>query len=233
MKTGQRTSWTFLVTIGLLASIGCNDSSNDILNSSNDIEYVAIGASDAAGIGAEPLTDGYVYLISDRLDTITEGVSLRNLGIPGAESKQFLDVEVPVATELKPELITIWAGPNDIVGGVSSSDFNSTVDKMLSELTQKTSAFIVIATIPQLTKLPRFVEKPDVDVTEERISEYNVIIRALAAKYNVTIADLSRFQPTDTLVSDTDGFHPSNEGHKLLASIFLEVIEPVFTNTKK
>ena len=32
------------------------------------IVYLAIGASDAAGIGAEPLTNGYVFRIADDLD---------------------------------------------------------------------------------------------------------------------------------------------------------------------
>ena len=30
--------------------------------------YLAIGASDAAGVGAEPLTNGYVFQIADELD---------------------------------------------------------------------------------------------------------------------------------------------------------------------
>ena len=46
--------------------------------------YLAFGASDATGVGAVPLTEGYVYLIARELDRRVHGVFLVNLGVPGA-----------------------------------------------------------------------------------------------------------------------------------------------------
>src|ERR671934_1211558 len=46
--------------------------------------YLALGASDATGVGALPMTEGYVYLIKRELDTRMAGVALLNLGVPGA-----------------------------------------------------------------------------------------------------------------------------------------------------
>jgi hypothetical protein len=50
--------------------------------------YLAIGASDAAGVGAEPLTDGYVFRIADELDERVDHVFLAPLAIPGAGTEQ-------------------------------------------------------------------------------------------------------------------------------------------------
>src|SRR5215218_9013739 len=46
--------------------------------------FVALGASDATGVGGVPLTEGYVYLIGRELDRRMPGVFVVNLGVPGA-----------------------------------------------------------------------------------------------------------------------------------------------------
>jgi hypothetical protein len=78
--------------------------------SGGDYTYFAIGASDATGIGAVPPTKGYTYLIADRVDEIKDS-SFLNLGIPAAETDEFVEVELPAARAANPDLVTIWAGP--------------------------------------------------------------------------------------------------------------------------
>ncbi|HEU4502310.1 MAG TPA: hypothetical protein VFR82_11720, partial [Nitrospira sp.] len=46
--------------------------------------YMALGASDATGVGAIPLTEGYVYLINRGLQQRIPGTVLINRGVPGA-----------------------------------------------------------------------------------------------------------------------------------------------------
>lgn len=194
--------------------------------SGSDFTYVAIGASDATGIGAEPPTEGYTFLIADRLDEI-EDTAFLNLGIPGGETEEFVDVELPAATAANPDLVTIWAGPNDLVDGDTTEEFERNLDDLLSGLREDSDTLIVIGTIPDITILPRFQETPDPDVTAARIAAYNEIILRLAGQYGASIADLRQFDPTPNLVNDEDGFHPSNAGHAVIAGIYLDVIEPL------
>ena len=51
----------------------------------NDLLYMAIGASDAIGVGATPLTNGYVFKIDEALDDRDTDVHLLDLGIPSAK----------------------------------------------------------------------------------------------------------------------------------------------------
>lgn len=205
---------------------GCGSSNN---SSDGDIEYVAIGASDAAGIGANPITNGYVFLIEEGLEDDTgEEVELINLGIPGAETADFVDAELEVATRTDPDLITIWAGPNDLISGDSVEEFAGNLRELFSTLRAETSAFIVAGTIPDLTRVPRFVEEPDPDVTSARVAAYNDVIRSLASEFGIQIAELTQITPDATLVSDEDGFHPNNEGYRAMADIYLSVITPAF-----
>ena len=70
-----------------LSLTGCDSESNGGSgDSDNDILYVAIGASDAVGIGAIPLNNGYVFRIRDRLEDESFDV---NFKVPFILSKEF------------------------------------------------------------------------------------------------------------------------------------------------
>ena len=57
--------WVSLITLLLCGAslVGCGAPEPP-----DRLVYLAIGASDAAAVGAEPMTDGYVYRIADALD---------------------------------------------------------------------------------------------------------------------------------------------------------------------
>jgi lysophospholipase L1-like esterase len=191
------------------------------------IVYLAIGASDAAGMGAEPLTNGYVFRIADELDERVDQVFLAPLAIPGADTEQ-LDaaLELLLASEIEPNLVTVWTGANDVIRGVDADDFEDELDEMFERLRDRTNGVIVAGNIPDLTELPRFREDPDDNVTRERIEEFNDAIAEQAEDHDVLLVDLYAEPVEDDLVSDEDGFHPNDEGHRRIADEFLEVILP-------
>jgi hypothetical protein len=131
----------------------------------DEIVYMAVGASDAVGIGATPITNGYVFRIEDALEEEVKNVHLLNIGIPGAD----LDAIAKAAkTTLRlgahPDLVTIWVGANDVIDGVDPDDFEADLDDLLDRL-ENNDTFIVIADLPDLTQLPRFREEPRETVT--------------------------------------------------------------------
>jgi len=192
------------------------------------ILYMAVGASDAVGVGATPLTHGYVYRIEDGLQDRGKSVQLLNLGIPGADLHTIAEAVRVGALRLgaRPDLVTIWVGANDIIDGVNRSDFEADLAKLLDDLRDKTKAFIVIADIPDLTQLPRFRDNPQKSVNRERIAAFNDAIERQAKKHNLPVVKLSQEPIEDKYVSDIDGFHPSDEGHRRIAELFLAVILP-------
>jgi lysophospholipase L1-like esterase len=190
--------------------------------------YMAVGASDAVGVGAIPLTHGYVYRIEDGLQDRGKSVRLLNLGIPDADLNTIAEAVRVGALRLgaRPDLVTIWVGANDIIDGVDRSDFEAELAKLLDDLRDKTKAFIVIADIPDLTQLPRFRANPQKSVNRERIAAFNDAIERQADKHHVPVVKLSEEPVEDRYVSDIDGFHPSDEGHRRIANLFLAVILP-------
>lgn len=224
---------TILAYFCLVASIqlsGCSAPQKQ----GRDILYLAIGASDALGIGASPLRNGYVYRIRDELEQQTRGdVRLLNLGIPGGSTRDLRQaLQLALRREVKPDLVTIWTGANDVINGQAPEDFEKELSAILRELRDKSSAFIVIADIPDLTKSPRFRNQPSPVVTSTRIAAFNRVIEKQANAFNVPIVRLSREEITNELVSEIDGFHPSDRGHRLIAQLFLKIILPKFNVTR-
>jgi lysophospholipase L1-like esterase len=82
--------------------------------------YVAIGDSFTEGIGdPEPLSPGgsrgWADRVAEVLSQQTDDFSYANLAIRGRLLRQILDEQVEPALILRPDLITISAGGNDII----------------------------------------------------------------------------------------------------------------------
>lgn len=193
----------------------------------DEIIYAAYGASDAVGIGAVPLKKGYVWRIRDALDERIDDVRLLNLGVPAADVRGIEDVLIlSLRAGLRPDLVTLWAGVNDIVAGEDPDAFEFRLENILARLREETSASIVMADIPDLTQVPRFVEYPSPVVTSERIDAFNAVIQRQALAFDVRLVVFSGGDIPRDCVSGVDGFHPNNDGHRLIAEFFLRKVMP-------
>ena len=189
--------------------------------------YLALGASDATGVGALPLTEGYVYLIARELDRQIPGVFLVNLGVPGARI-DLIKEQVRVAKQLgtKADLVTLWTGANDLVNGDDPKQFQERLRALLRMVKEAISRSIVVGNLPDLTQLPRFRTSPSPTVTTARIDAFNRVIAEETRSVGGSLVDLHASPVRDDLVFDVDGFHPNNAGHREIAKQFLQVILP-------
>jgi acyl-CoA thioesterase-1 len=213
-----------LLVLYFTSLIACGGSSGG-----EPIEYAALGASDVTGIGATPLTNGYVYLIEDSIQQQRgEPVNLYNLGIPGADIGTIRKVSVEFLKRAPSlNLITLSTGANDVIGGTNPTNFEQDLNELLSDLRSiAPNATIAVANIPNLIELPRFQEHPDPDVNTPRLRNFNAAIGRQTASHNALLTDLSSVPLNDSLVSDIDGFHPSDAGHRAIANQFLAVLGP-------
>ena len=146
------------VALLLISFYGCSGSSSSPSSPSapGAAVYVALGASDAVGVGASPPSAGYVFQIADRIAAVRGEVDLKNLGIPGARIDCFLDPMLPQAVEADPEIVTVWTGSNDLIAGASPEAFGVRLNTLLSDLRNRTGAQIFIGDLIDLTRAPLF-----------------------------------------------------------------------------
>lgn len=84
--------------------------------------YAAMGDSVAAGTGAMPVTNGYVYQLYGRgVFGQKPDVTFANISVRGGRSWELRDNQVPqllcTSPALRPTVITITAGANDFLNG--------------------------------------------------------------------------------------------------------------------
>ena len=189
---------------------------------------MALGASETTGVGATPLTDGYVYLINRELSRRIPGVVLVNLGVPGARI-DLIKEQVRLAKQLgtKANLVTLWTGANDLVHGDDPKIFQEDLRFLLRTVHDSISKTIVVANLPDLTQLPRFRTEPNPAVTLDRVKAYNRAIEQEAASVNASLVNLFAQPVHENLVFALDGFHPNSVGHREIARLFLAAILPV------
>ncbi len=212
-----------LVLASLFLTLGLTSCGS---KSGNEIRYVAIGASDATGIGADPITNGYVYRIEDGIKASTDKkVKLINLGIPGATIDIIENIELPLAKQSTADVVTIFIGGNDINKGVSVEKFSKNLRSIVLGVTTNTNAFTVIANLPDISKLPSYIEKPKADVTTAVVLAYNSEIKKIANEFGIPVVDLYS-EPLAGYLISSDGFHPNNEGYDKMATKFLNIILP-------
>lgn len=190
--------------------------------------YVALGASDAVGVGSNsPGAQGYVPLLAAHLP---KGSHLINLGISGIHLHEAISKELPLALMTSPNLITIWLVTNDFIGGITYDSYMHDLNTLLQRLDNGTHARIVMANLPDLTRLPAFANLSPTQKTQtvQAILRWNAGIAQLAAHYGVILVDLfshgSELTAHPEYIS-ADGFHPSPRGYVQLANLFWQAIK--------
>ncbi len=203
--------------------------------------YAALGDSVAAGFGAVPATQGYVYQLYQRgvFDTVPNTI-LANLGVPGATSQFVLDYQVPqVCTNpfFHPDVVTLNVGGNDlllILNGGDAADVLTTFSTNLFQILDTLRAClppharIYIGnqyTIPGIAGV-------DPDLVLFLVQTLNDSLAGVAGYFSVPVADVygAFLGRTGLLLierhsADPHQVHPTNAGYRVIADAFKAVIE--------
>lgn len=190
--------------------------------------YMALGDSLAAGYGALPATQGYVYRLyrEEVFDKVSHTL-FSNAGVPGVTSRQVLNYQVPQAIEaFRPSVITISVGGNDLLRILKGENSNL----VLSEF-QANFAQILGALRSALPNTRIYVSNlytiPQIAGADQVVPVFNQIVAGVAGMYNVPVADVySRFLGRRGLLlierpgAAPDEVHPTNAGYEVMAEAF-------------
>jgi lysophospholipase L1-like esterase len=185
------------------------------------VRYVAIGASDTVGIGAaDPVTGSWPARVAALLPP---GSAFVNVGVSGSIAIQAKEAQLPGAIAQKPTVVSIWLAVNDMNATILPASYGDALTAIVDGLVARTDAKIFVGNVPDVRGVPAYKEV-DKNALLQQITAYNDVIAQItkSAPGRVFLVDL--FTGSAALVSTItvsgDGFHPSDDGYKLIADRF-------------
>jgi len=191
--------------------------------------YVALGDSTVEGVGATSEAATYVARIHTRLRGVYPRAAVINLGVGGATSADVVADQLDRAILLRPNLVTVSIGPNDITGRVPEADYERNVETIFRRLTGEIRAVVVVNLLPDLAVTPRFRGKETEPAVARLTVEFNAALARQGRRYGVEVVDLygpSRAEiPRRPELLAADGYHPSDSGYARWAELLWAGVE--------
>ena len=197
--------------------------------------YVAVGASDAVGVGARrPRREAWPRLLHRRV--FGPGTRFVNLGVSGATVAEALAEQVPQAERLEPDVATVWLVVNDVVADVPVDRYEADLDELVARLGRRGATRVLLGNCPYLDRLPAYLlgralgVAPEPEEANALVDRYNAAVEAVAVRQDATLVDLraaglaARRAGVESKLFAADGFHPSTAGHRALAATFATAV---------
>ena len=184
--------------------------------------YVALGDSFTEGIGdPEPQSPGgnrgWADRVAEVLSKQTDDFAYANLAIRGRLLRQILDEQVDVALALRPDLISISAGGNDIIRPNTDPDRLAAILETGIARLRADGATVVLFNGPDIGMTPVL------NRSRGKVAIYNENLRAIALRHDLIVADMWALRELkDPRMWAPDRLHFSPIGHTAIARMVLE-----------
>lgn len=179
--------------------------------------YVALGDSFTEGVGdPDPTRPNGVRGWADRfaaaLAAHEPSLTYANLAIRGRKLLAILDEQLEPALGLQPDLVTIYAGANDVLRPrVDVDALVAAYDDAIGRLTAA-GAHVLTFTAYDPGGAPVF------GALRGRFAIYNELVREVAERHGATVVDFWRLREyRDPRLWDVDRMHMSSAGHQRMA----------------
>jgi lysophospholipase L1-like esterase len=177
--------------------------------------YTALGDSFTAGresIEAERWADR----LATALRAVNPQLAYANLAVDGADSEAVLE-QVPTALRLRPDLITVICGANDVL--LTSRPDIEGYERRFSEILERLregvpEAAILTTTAPESWHFMELRPRTKARLVKA-LSDLNAVTRTVAARHRVPCLNVASHPGlTDRANFSADGLHPSAMGHE-------------------
>ena len=186
--------------------------------------YVALGDSFTEGVGDHDPgrpngVRGWADRVAEVLALTTDDFGYANLAIRGRKLDGVLAEQIDPAIRLRPDLVTIYAGGNDILRPrVDIDALVARYDEAVGRLAA-TGAQVVLFTGFDLGFAPVFRH------LRGRVATYNELVREIADVRGLSLVDYWRLRDyRDVRLWDVDRLHMSAAGHQRMAMAVLDTI---------
>jgi lysophospholipase L1-like esterase len=186
--------------------------------------YVALGDSFTEGVGdphpsSPNCLRGWADRVADSLAQTNPDLRYANLAVRGRRMNEILDEQLHTALMLEPDLVTVYAGMNNLL--LLRNDVDAMMARYAEGLKalQQSGAVVLAFTAADLGTVPLFRR------LRGRAAVYNELLRGIADDLGLVLVDFWRFAEfRDSRLWDGDRIHLSPLGHERFAANVLDTL---------
>jgi lysophospholipase L1-like esterase len=184
---------------------------------------VALGDSYTIGTGLEDEAQNFPTRLASKVGKETGiDVAVVNLGVNGYTTGDVIREELPVARGLRPELVTILIGANDVVQGSSEAAYRTRLAKIYDALDRfgLPAERVLAVSIPDFSAVPGAVSFGSPSDLRARIDAFNGVAQAEALSRGFQYVDVTTVSREDNHGDDwlaSDHLHPGAAQHQAIA----------------
>lgn len=184
---------------------------------------VAMGDSFTEGIGdPDPAVPGghrgWADRVAEELGRTVDGFAYANLAIRGRLYRQILDEQLEPAIALRPDLLTLSAGGNDVLRLGDPDVIAADIDEAVGRLAE-TGATLVLFAAPDVGSTPVL------NLIRGRSAVYNENMRTIARRHGAAVVDMWALRDlTREAMWAEDRLHFSPLGHQRIAVEVLDTL---------
>ena len=186
--------------------------------------YVAIGDSSTEGLDdpdGEGGFRGWANRLAEQVAATQGSLLYANLGIRGRRTRQILDEQLPPALAMRPDLVTVFSGTNDVVSrgfdpGTVARDMETIQRRLIAS-----GATVLTFTLPDLTPV-----MPLARWIAPRVHALNDALRAAAGATGAVLVDFAMYpMASDPRLWSPDRLHANAAGHARIAAALADALD--------
>ncbi len=177
------------------------------------IRYLALGDSYTIGTGASDESHNYPSIIAGRLAEATGGkVDLTNPAVNGFTTLDLIDNELALVQQLKPNLVTILIGVNDLVQGRTPEQYRTSLREIYGAVAnlELPAGRVLAISIPNWSIVPAARDFGNPARLRGLTETFNATARDEAAQRGFTWVDIT---PVSTSGTGSRGWISSDRLH--------------------
>lgn len=190
------------------------------------LTYVVLGDSTAAGVGGN--YEHGIAMATTRALEAQQHIAMTNLGVSGARMLDVREQQLPAAEKLRPDLVLLSAGANDVTHLTRVSSMRDDLRAIVAQLRAANPRVqIVITGSPDMGSPPR-IPRLLRGIASHRTKVVNRMFVAEAARLGLIFAPIAEktgplFRADSSLFA-ADRFHPNDRGYATWIPVLNEAL---------